>query len=922
MIKVKSLNKKYGSHQVLVDVNLNLPEKGFITLFGASGSGKTTLLNIIGGIEREYDGNVDIKNTNLECLSEEDIRSFRINNIGYIFQNFNLINQETVFENVKVVLDAIAILDEKTKVRRVNDILRKLKIIELAKKPVNKLSGGEKQRVAIARAIINNPILILADEPTGALDEVNSENIYKILKKISYSSLVIVASHDEQIKKYADQIYEISDGAINSLTINESNKDKGLELIGGSFKRKKTSLPLDFKIKHSLRKIKLKKYRSLITNGVLSLALSGIGISLIISSSISSRVNEALSDLLNGNQIVMNLKQENYNPINNVYSAPKEKVYEIKDNYEEYITGVGTTYLVNFEDFFKSKNSFYISSTEYKIDVPSLSARTINDYKVIDDDYQNMTYPYLPSKLNDDQLVLGLSYVDMVNICFSLKIQRSYASLGEYIRLNKLFITLEVSNELWQYEDEQLFQVSAVCETSKSMFFHYLETWNEIVFEEKMMLPSDDDTTHEYPWEMHKIYFLRTLLDPAYFINEISYNDAYYDYVFERTSSDYHPLLCKIGEVCAEKRVIVYYADKNSIDLGIVRRISELEPKLSNYYLTSDYGYSSFASAMMNGFSKNVYASLNENDVYSAIEADEKIDDISLKIDLPKGTINGNYLNGLSGGLRFSSFAKSILKGRMPKNLDEIAISKGLEEEFNNVGYGKEMYLSSITYEYLDENGKLNKEYQVTKLNIVGIIDEEKPYLYHSNDWSISFFRDKLGVSSFQLVPVGVVFELDDDVDTKGICDRFGNIFSDYNFKSPSIEITSSINSTLEYANIILIAFSILAIVISLLLLATIVMINIIESKGEIEMFRYIGISSKESESIFIFQSLIQGIIAFLISSFELIFIDFFITKILGDNLHTSLNYKFNYLPIVVIFFVSILMSYFVSLFITKIIKK
>ncbi len=178
---------------------------------------------------------------------------------------------------------------------------------------------------------------------------------------------------------------------------------------------------------------------------MLSLSLTGIGLSLIISSNVSTKIEQAFSSLINGNQIVMSLKQDYQNTFNNAYSAPLDKVKEVQNKYSYYIEGIGSTYLVNFEDFFNGSNDIYVSSSAYRIDIPSLSTRTINDFRWLDDS-DLVLYPYSVRSLEDDQVVLGLSYQDMVNLCFKLQIVRTFSSLGHYISEHKLFLTLEVAN--------------------------------------------------------------------------------------------------------------------------------------------------------------------------------------------------------------------------------------------------------------------------------------------------------------------------------------------------------------------------------------------------------------------------------------------------------------------------------------------
>ena len=925
MIKITDLTKKYNDRIIIDSLNIDFPNKGLITLFGASGSGKTTLLNVIGGMDKNVEGVVSIDGKDILKFDEKAIREYRLNNIGYVFQNFNLFNLETVYENVKMPLDSLAILHDEIKRRRVNDILQLLGIYKQRHQNVNKLSGGEKQRVAIARAIINAPKIILCDEPTGALDEKNSHQIYEILRRISKSILVIVASHDEAIKQYADKVLTLVDGKIVSQSENQvEDKQNFSSLIASNFKRKKSSLSLLFKCRHSYRKMKTKKFRSMIINGVLSMALTGIGTSLIISSSISSKIQNAFASLTNGNQIIMNLKHENQNTISGAYSAPLDSAQRMYESYLDEIEGIGASYLVNFEDFFKDKNDFYLTATAYKISIPSLSTRNINDFKWINSEYKNLTYPYVPTTLQDDEVILGLNYAEMVNMCYQLQIQRNYTSLGEYIRTHDFTITLEVANNYWQYEDEQVFTVKAITEANKSCFYHYNLRWNEEVFERMMLLPSIDDSTDQYyPWEMYKIYYFKTYADPSSFITKSFYDKSLYDFVFERTNYSYNPGLCKINEVCKEKRAYIYYVDKSAVDAEAIHQVTTIEKELTNYFYVSDYGYASYASGMLSGFAKNVFVSLYPSKIDEAIDADIVLEGNSnLSIELPEFVVGGNYLSNLNGGLRFSTRAESFLEGRFPLHNGEIAISKGLADQLGYDPFGKELFIAGITSEKMKNDGKIEKDYRTSKAVVVGIVDEDNPYLYHNGDWSVSFFRDSLGISMFSLIPKAVIFELDGKADSEKICTRLNKIFKNYDFTSPSLEISKSISSTLKYANVMLYSFSVLAGIISVLLLATIVMLNILESREELELYRYIGIKENDAQSTFIVQSLLHGLIAFLMSSIEIVVVDVIITKMLGNTFGHSLKYTFNPLPLVITFAISIVISFITSFVMVKLLSR
>lgn len=219
MIKVTNLNKyfyrrKPNEIHVINDVSLEFPETGLITIFGESGCGKTTFMNVLGGLDDFYSGSIEIDDLNIKKYSSKKIDRIRNEKIGYIFQNYLLLQQRTVYDNLILLLNMYDIsLEEKNE--RIDYVLEAVGMLKYKKKNVSELSGGQQQRVAIARALIKSPSLILADEPTGNLDEKNTIQIMNIIKKISKNTLVILVSHEKSIAtSYSDYIIEISDGKI------------------------------------------------------------------------------------------------------------------------------------------------------------------------------------------------------------------------------------------------------------------------------------------------------------------------------------------------------------------------------------------------------------------------------------------------------------------------------------------------------------------------------------------------------------------------------------------------------------------------------------------------------------------------------------------------------------------------------------
>ena len=219
MIKITGLDKFFNKGRknelhVLNGINLSFEEKGLVCILGESGSGKTTLLNTIGGLDTFSGGEIQIEDTVLKQYDPKEVERLRSDKFGYIFQNYYLLQDYTVAYNVRLALNTFPLSDEE-KDQRVDYALEKLDMLRYKKKLVSQLSGGQQQRVSIARALVKSPKIILADEPTGNLDEENTLRTMSILKNISKDCLVILVSHEKRVAHFfADRIIEIQDGRI------------------------------------------------------------------------------------------------------------------------------------------------------------------------------------------------------------------------------------------------------------------------------------------------------------------------------------------------------------------------------------------------------------------------------------------------------------------------------------------------------------------------------------------------------------------------------------------------------------------------------------------------------------------------------------------------------------------------------------
>ena len=236
MIKIEKIDKYFNKFKknkihVINNTSLEFESNGLVALLGPSGSGKTTLLNVIGGLDKVRKGNIFINGEKITKKFQGHVDRVRNLNIGYIFQDYKLIEDMSVYDNVALVLKMIGIKDKEEIDKRITYVLEKTGMLRYKKRPCSMLSGGERQRVGIARAIVKNPSIIIADEPTGNLDSKNSVEIMNIIKAISKDKLVILVTHEVNLAKfYASRIIELEDGKIIDDYKNENEKDLDYEI--------------------------------------------------------------------------------------------------------------------------------------------------------------------------------------------------------------------------------------------------------------------------------------------------------------------------------------------------------------------------------------------------------------------------------------------------------------------------------------------------------------------------------------------------------------------------------------------------------------------------------------------------------------------------------------------------------------------
>lgn len=300
MLTLKGIKKNYKVGENIIPalkgVDLQFQKNEFVSILGPSGCGKTTLLNIIGGLDKYTQGDLLVDGKSTSSFVDSDWDAYRNATIGFVFQTYNLIGHLSVLDNVAIALSLSGVsVGERT--QRAKKALSEVGLEDQLYKKPNQLSGGQMQRVAIARALVNNPKILLADEPTGALDSKTSTQILELIKQISKDRLVIMVTHNaEYAEMYSDRIIKLLDG----LVVEDSRPVDQPEALSGMLAVKRTSMSFATAFKSSLKNLMTKKGRTLITAFAGSIGIIGIALIMAISSGMTSYINTMQGDTLSG----------------------------------------------------------------------------------------------------------------------------------------------------------------------------------------------------------------------------------------------------------------------------------------------------------------------------------------------------------------------------------------------------------------------------------------------------------------------------------------------------------------------------------------------------------------------------------------------------------------------------------------------
>ena len=500
MLSVKNIYKSYGTkdnkYPVLKDINLNFRQNEFVAILGPSGSGKTTLLNILGGLDRYDSGDLIINGKSTKQFKERDWDSYRNKSIGFVFQSYNLISHISILNNVEMGLTLGNVSKSEAKKRAIA-ALEKVGLKEHIHKRPNQLSGGQMQRVAIARALVNNPNIILADEPTGALDSKTSTQIMDLIKEIAKDKLVIMVTHNAALADiYASRIIKLSDGKI----VSDSNPYEA-KVEDNEYNLKRTKMSFITALGLSLNNIKTKKGRTVLTSIAASIGIIGISVVLALSNGFQKQIDNFEKDTLSNMPIYImpeatDLKSEiaselgsseDEYPSDNIIkkyqytvaNAHKNKITSDYINYikgidNDYLNGIGYGYNANMNVIIKNDkidyfNNSYIEtgfSTDGTFDIIKenydlLSGKypeNSNEGLLIVDTY-NRLYPYLYKDLG---LKENSTFEDIIG-----KELQVVSNDNFYEEVDGLFIAKQNYDELWNNDDNIKINITGIIRAKK-----------------------------------------------------------------------------------------------------------------------------------------------------------------------------------------------------------------------------------------------------------------------------------------------------------------------------------------------------------------------------------------------------------------------------------------------------------------------
>jgi len=556
MLELKKIKKSYKvgetRQQVLNGINIKFRENEFVSILGQSGSGKTTLLNIIGGLDKYDDGELIIDGVSTKKYNDRDWDTYRNYRVGFIFQSYNLIMHQSVYQNVEIAL-TLSGVSKSARKKKIISVLEKVGLKDHIYKRPNQLSGGQMQRVAIARALVNDPEIILADEPTGALDSKTSVQIMDLLKEIASDKLVIMVTHNPELaKKYSTRIIELKDG----LVIDDSNPCKDKEEVKER-QMNKTSMSLLSALSLSFNNLLTKKGRTFLTGFAGSIGIIGIALILSLSNGVNNYAKQLEKDSLSDYPIT--IERTSYDLLGTISAAFSEAANQEKCDDDEICstddivraTVIDATQGLAKVNNLKEFKKYIDSNEEFKKDADTIEYKYTFDLQVFTKDYNKVS----PTKLTKEETSI---FTELSSKSDTYKVLKGRLPENE----NELVLVIGEDNKI---NDSILYSLGI---KDKEEITKELEKMRK---DEKYRVKS---TTYSYDDFIGKEFKL--LLNTDYYKEE---NGSYIDYSndvnYMRNKIDKAKTITIVGVVREKDGANSYIGYKPELTLDIINEISK-----------------------------------------------------------------------------------------------------------------------------------------------------------------------------------------------------------------------------------------------------------------------------------------------------------------------------------------------------------
>ena len=809
MLELKNITKDYSSGATLVKalkgVSIGFRRSEFVSILGPSGCGKTTLLNIIGGLDRYTTGDLIINGVSTEKYKDGDWDSYRNHSVGFVFQSYNLIPHQTVIKNVELALTLSGIKKEERRARAAA-ALEKVGLSDQIDKKPNQLSGGQMQRVAIARAIVNDPEIILADEPTGALDSETSVQVMEILKELSATKLVIMVTHNGELaEQYSSRIIRLSDGLVVGDSMPPENEELSPAPLedGSPLKKKKPSMSFLTALSLSLNNLFTKKARTILTSFAGSIGIIGIALILSLSAGFNQYINNVQRDTLS--QYPITITQNTVN-----YSSALSSLFGVMSSADSDLPTYPKDETVTSNNLMESlltKVINSISSNDLKSFKTYLDANPIGEYALA----VKYSYSLNMQVYKEENDAIGNKKNRRIS---PVKLPAFSTTVGEELSgFESYYKNFESFMRGQPFLSEMIGDGSLVAEQYDVLYGTWPRDYNDsvIVVDEHnqisdvslymLGLMNDNDIVYMFRKLMYRI------MQPELSEEELDAK-TYADLGFTRSKMTYT------------------FDDLMNLRYKVVLKAQQYKKK-------DEEPLKKFGKPFP------LWESMKEDEVLSNIEGTENFYEV-LKV---SGIVRKKE-QATTGSLSSTLIYTHAFTEKMIEKNNSLEIVQQLLDEQNNVDYEKNVGKTAEEIDYFDiGNGKLlNFNEYIKQLNDYSAVDETRPetiYIYPKD------FESKDRIATY----------IDD--------------YNKNADKSKTIKyddtvgvLMSSVTTIINAITYVLIAFVSISLIVSSIMISVITHISVLERTKEIGVLRSIGASKKDVSNVFNAETFIIGLTA------------------------------------------------------------